>query len=106
METRIVTKKNLTFNRLVQLDPRLLELVQEAACVNNDADDFCANEIWSERFKPHLMRMVGWLADGTHPDLNSQVAYDIAYGVVYQALPDCKNCLCKAGITALFPGGE
>jgi hypothetical protein len=101
-----MSENDLTFDLLVRLEPRLLTLVQEAALVKDDADNFCANEVWSEQFKPRLMQLVGWYAEGTHPHLNSHAAYEIAYDIIYQTLPDCKHCGCKEWIVALFPGGE
>lgn len=94
--------KELTFDRLVRLEPRLLGLVQEAALVNDSAPNFCANEIWSEQFKPRLMRLVGWYAECAHPEVQDEAAYQVAYDVVYRALPDCRNCACKAAIAALL----
>jgi hypothetical protein len=90
----------LTWNDLVAAEPRLAVLLADARAVRDDRrrPSFCANAVWfgwhgDGGFKSQLRYLVGW---GCRPDpiLGTQAAYDLAYRTIYNALPDCRNCLC------------
>jgi hypothetical protein len=83
-----------TWDELVDAEPRLGQLLAEAQAVKDEGGpSFCANTIWYRRFKPRLSALVGWDRKG-HPVLGGELAYDVAYRIVYNALPDCRDCLC------------
>lgn len=95
--------RRLPFTRLLELEPRLGELLKEAQAVRDDGtgDYFCANQAffaWGERapgFKARLIRLVGWWLEGGHPDLATSEAYDTAHRAIYDALPPCRGrCGC------------
>jgi hypothetical protein len=69
-------------------------LLDEAKSVKARRRNFCANTVWYSQFKPRLLWLVGWERRDKHPVLSSAEAYDLAYETIYQALPDCKRCLC------------
>lgn len=54
---------------------------------------FCANRRWCKEFKPRLLKLVGW-ARKDKPELSTTKAYDVAYEVIYGALPACRDCAC------------
>jgi hypothetical protein len=95
----------LTFEQLCELEPRLLDLLNEARAIkdNRRKRSFCANQVWygwrgHEGFKPRLLDLVGFRRkhDGSDPRLATSRAYDVAYHTIYDALPDCRNCACVA----------
>jgi hypothetical protein len=85
---------------LARLEPRLLDLLAEARAHHRNRDPvFCANAVWCgyggfrPGLKARLCRLVGWTAE-RGGDLRTSEAYMIAYRTIYQALPDCRRCLC------------
>ena len=90
----------LTFEDLCELEPRLATLYNEAKSINDNRRkrSFCANRIWyawgglRERMTP----LVGYAVQrrGGDPRLATSRAYDVAYHSIYDALPDCRNCVC------------
>jgi hypothetical protein len=61
----------------------------------------CADAVWygsggCTGLKARLCRLVGWEAERRGGDvaLCSTAAYDLAYRVIYGALPDCRGCGC------------
>src|SRR5215467_6291400 len=91
---------NLTWERLCELEPRLLALHRRAKAIKDDERKpwFCANDVWygrgsNEGLKEELRNLVGWRRKG-HPILGSSEAYDVAYDTVYDVLPPCRNCGC------------
>lgn len=91
----------ITWRQLVALEPRLTWLLAAARGTRDTGEtpSFCANAVWLEDFKPMLNRLVGWGAWRRDPVLRSSAAYDLAYGHIYAALPDCRECLCCSGET-------
>lgn len=84
----------ITWETMVQLEPRLGTLLEE---IKNCQDlkltkSFCANSVWAKKFKQKMIQLVGWEAKIT--DLSTDQAYDIAYNVLYGALPPCRSCGC------------
>jgi hypothetical protein len=83
---------NLTWERLVELEPELDDLraeIEETS--DNGVDPFCANAHWYSRFKPRLVSLVGNHASGKDPQLRSHEAYDLAYHKLYDLLPNCSH---------------
>lgn len=70
----------LTWSQLIAVEPRLLDLYQEAKVVDDSAEDFCANRVWYDRFKPRLLRLVGWECD--NPQISTERAWDVAYETI------------------------
>jgi hypothetical protein len=56
------TKPRLSWGKLLELEPRLQRLYDEARAVRDNKRDryFCANERWYRDFKPRLVNLVGW----------------------------------------------
>ena len=87
--------KRLTFKQLAKLDPRLMDLYNEAIETKDPGGpSFCANYVWYKPggLKERLTDLVGWGAET--PELRSTEAYDLAYLTIYDALPNCRNCNC------------
>lgn len=84
-----------TWDQLVSLEPRLAGLLKEADAVRDPGgSSFCANSVWYTRFKPRLVKLVGWGAEKQDKVLRSPEAYDLSYEQIYYALPSCRNCMC------------
>jgi hypothetical protein len=83
-----------TWETLVTHEPQLAGLLTQAQAVTADREDFCANDVWYEHFKPALTSLVGWSARTTDQILRTTGAYDVAYACVYDALPACRRCGC------------
>jgi len=94
--------ESITWSLLCKLEPRLKELYKEIKQVKDDKtkNSFCANRVWygwgnsGNGFKNRLHPLAGWEATGEDPRLHTRKAYDIAYKKLYNALPDCRNCIC------------
>lgn len=86
----------VTWGWLARRLPALARLRAEARAIRDDgtAPTFCANDIWYDDFKPRLSSLVGWGAESDDPLLQSSTAYDIAYDLIYDELPPCRNCGC------------
>jgi hypothetical protein len=82
---------SIKWDEIVKIEPRLESLRQEAAAWREKdlPDDFCANEVWYEAFKPRIVRLVGWEAKDER--LSGNTTYDVAYKTVLDAMPDCKH---------------
>lgn len=85
-----------TYAELVRVEGALLELHAEASAIYDDGRNhsFCANTVWYRQFKSQLMSLVGW--DSQVPDdrFHTSEAYSAAYQTIYNALPDCRGCMC------------
>ena len=92
----------ITWKRLVELEPGLLALYEYARSINDDKSkpSFCANALYigfaeyrNVGLKGTLRDLVGWNRPDV-PELNTSEAWDVAFEKIYNALPDCRNCLC------------
>jgi hypothetical protein len=91
-----------TWERLVDLEPRLALLLKEVEAITDDGGPcFCANQhFYGGRplsLKQKMMALIGHerLGDDCDPILKTSTAYDVAYEELYAALPDCRgNCGC------------
>ena len=78
---------------LVEIEPFLEGLREQARAVADEGGDhFCANTVWYNELKPQLVDLVGF--EASKKQLRSMGAYDLAYDVVYNELPSCRNCAC------------
>jgi hypothetical protein len=93
---------HLRFADVAELEPRLADLLAEIQAVKDDRTQpyFCRNALWygsaqkSPRFKRRLVRLVGWDAE-QRGLMATRKAYDLAYRVLYEALPPCRGeCSC------------
>lgn len=96
----------MTWDELVRLEPRLLDLEREVRAIRDDKrkPSFCANAVWLgygipglAGLKLKMTRLVGWEARGKAEGLHTERAYDVAYSHLYGLLPDCRNCGCIQG---------
>ncbi len=85
-------KDRARFREMCKVEPRLRTMLREIKRVDGSAPHFCANRVWYQRFKPTLCRLVGWEAEKV--GLRTIEAYDVAYTVLYDALPPCQDCNC------------
>lgn len=84
--------KALSWEVIIAIDPFFYDLLREIQGVRA-GENFCANRIWFEIYKPAIVRRIGWHAPNYAPEILKTVrAYEIAYEKLYSALPDCQNC--------------
>lgn len=84
-----------TWARIAKECPELSAMRDEARKVDGSDPHFCANDVWFDRFKPRLLRLVGWEAPATAPEwMTTNTAYEIAYSTIYNELPECRQCAC------------
>jgi hypothetical protein len=89
----------LTFADLVEIEPRLGDLLAEAKAISSDGiPNFCANRVWygylndgKKGLKHKMEDLVGFFAERKDPKLITSSAYDLAYETIYGTLPDCKH---------------
>lgn len=94
-------RTELLWQRLVELEPRLLKLLEDAKNADTGSA-FCTSAAWYgahgfDGFKPRLEKLVGWYREGVleteeQEFLYSNRAYDAAYVVILNALPPCRKC--------------
>jgi len=96
-----MTKNNLSWELLCELEPRLLVLLAEVKSIKDDKSKpyFCANSVWyghgnNVSIKNKMCELVGFNARGGDQRLHTCEAYDIALQKLYYALPDCRDCNC------------
>ena len=90
-------EKQLSWEDLVRLEPRLDEVRREIELVKDDNPSttfFCANGTWKRQFQPRMYKLVGWGRKEGDPQLRTSEAYRVAHWKLYNLLPDCRNCLC------------
>lgn len=80
-------RSNDQFNELCRLEPRLRTLYASALACHAEKHD-TPTDVWFLRFKPRLLKLVGWYAEQPDPALHSSEAYDIAYQYILTAIPD------------------
>lgn len=85
--------KEKRWSVIAEIEPLLEWLREQArAITDEDGDQFCANTAWYNKLKPQLVELVGF--EASKKQLRSMDAYDLAYDVVYDELPSCRNCTC------------
>jgi hypothetical protein len=80
-------KSDITWERICELEPCLLDLFNEAVKVrrNRRGTRYNIDNIWYDSFKPRMSDLVGMGAVG-EGIIKSSEAYDIAYFKIYNAL--------------------
>lgn len=90
--------KYLSWEELVELEPRLDRLRKEIELIKDDDPSpdtfFCANGTWKQLFLWRFLELVGWSRKSGDPRLRTSEAYDVAHFKLYNLLPDCRNCWC------------
>ena len=85
----------LTWELLVELEPRLTTLHEKAKSIRTQRESFCANEVWHEHFCDAIDELVGvWVVEDVDPLLRTREANSLARFVIFNSLPDCRGCLC------------
>jgi len=92
----------ITWDELVELEPRLEALLQKAQSIEDDKSkkSFCANAAFYgfdgyEGLREKIRNLVGWeVYDVIDPRVQTASAFDAVYRKIYDALPDCRNCWC------------
>lgn len=84
----------IMWRQLIEAEPHLAALLQEAKSTDDTDPHFCANKVWYAQggLRDRLCELVGWGA--RNPMLQTAEAYDAVYKKVYGALPGCKDCWC------------
>lgn len=90
-----------TWDVLTEMEPRLLDLIEEAKAVDGSGVEFCAMSVWASRcgLKSRMMKLVGFERPRTDtPErerlLQSHQAYEVAYDEIVNSLPPCRQCGC------------
>jgi hypothetical protein len=87
----------LTWELLVEMEPRLAALHEKAKSICTQGKSFCANEVWHEEFCDAIDALAGvWAVGGVDPLLRIREAYSLARFVIFNSLPDCRGCRCCA----------
>ena len=93
--------ETITWNELVEIEPRLAALERELAKVKDPGGDtaFCANEHWYGKnggvcYRDLLIGLVGFHARNRDTRLQSYHAYQLDYIHLQDQLPDCRGCGC------------
>ena len=83
----------LTWEKLMQLEPRLRDLWQEAQHADFCGGRFCSQDAW-RAIKLRLVEIVGHCRSDFHPILGTSAAYELAYDRLLEAVPSCRGCAC------------
>ena len=84
-----------TWEELVALDSRFADLLNLARSYQRSRRRrFCANHVYVWELKPRLEDLAGCSRRWGPKLLRTEAAYDVARETVYDALPDCRGCLC------------
>lgn len=89
------------WHKLIAKRPALIDVYQSARAIRDDfkQPSFCANEHFygyrdhETGLKQRLSQLVGDSQRGNSL-FGTHEAYDVAYEVIYNALPNCRNCWC------------
>ncbi|WP_029459922.1 hypothetical protein [Solidesulfovibrio alcoholivorans] len=71
------TVTDISWDRLVLLEPRLALLVAEARRYGRQSQG--SVRLFHRHVKPPMMKLVGWFAESDNPMLKSQLAYNVVY---------------------------
>ena len=89
------------FEELCRLEPRLLELEQEARAVRDDPAKsfFCSNYVWLP-LNGELRQLIGVARipgdeERERPELYDSRAYELAFAHLSRLLPPCRGCGCR-----------
>ena len=78
----------ITWEKIIELEPRLLELYNEALHERRTRKRFCVNMAWHSKYKPKLVMLCGYVlvVKGDTSILATSKAYDIAYSKILNVL--------------------
>jgi hypothetical protein len=93
---RMNVERARRFFALAALEPRLAVLADEVARLRRTygrEHGCCANRLWRGHngIKWMMARLVGWHAEGEHPELRTASAYSDAYDFLWDLLPNCRH---------------
>jgi hypothetical protein len=78
--------KPLTWERIVELEPKLLDLLKQVENAPPSEENHLF--VW-RRYKERLSELIGWeRKNSEYPELRSSMAYEIVYDVLLNALGD------------------
>ena len=84
-----MSENRITWEKLIKLEPRLLELYNRAQAIRKRKRPFDPLGIWvgsKHGMKDEMTKLVGWNRPDV-PELGTNAAYDIAYDrIFYEAL--------------------
>lgn len=90
-----VDRDAITWDDLIQREPRLADLLEEAEAVRDEGrTGFCAMTAFYRHIRPPMLTLVGWEAERDDRVLLTSRAYDLAARRLLDALPPCRNCWC------------
>ena len=92
MSSRPTKEHRQRYRELRKLEPRLKEIEKQIRSIDSSSLHFCANCAWFDGIFQQILPLVGWHAE--NPELSTCFDYDSAYLVLYNMLPDCKDCGC------------
>ncbi len=103
-----VTSARPSWLALCAREPRLLDLLEEIRALPTADPHYCAIGAWfgtprtDDGIKARMVRLVGWHAARPDAVLRTDRAYRAAYRVLYDAVPPCRDCLCRSIQRAIF----
>jgi len=76
--------EDITWERLIELEPRLLSLYKRALAIRNSGERYDPLEVWYRwgGMRDWLVGLVGW-SRKDNPELATCAAYDIAYDKIF-----------------------
>ena len=90
--------KNLTWDGLVSIEPRLADLLEIARAVEDDESlpNFCAREVWNDRsegssLRDKTLKLVGWYAERNNLIIRSSDAFELMLRKLREELPECRQ---------------
>ena len=88
-EIRMNETRGLTWDEMVEIEPRLDDLLERVECSrpSEDRSNFNYEICWG-RFKEPLAELVGWHRRRGDERLRTTQAYDTAYRTLWKALHD------------------
>jgi hypothetical protein len=94
---KVTDERILTWEELVEMEPRLADLLKRCTEAGRGLRSFCYEIAWfgpsgNTGFKAEFKQLVGHFAENRHPRLTTQYAYELGYQTLLSALPECRKC--------------
>jgi hypothetical protein len=93
-----------TWDKLIEIEPRLEELLEIVRAVEDDESlpHFCAREAWNDRsegpsLRDKTLKLVGWQAERDNLIIRSSEAFELMSRKIREELPECRQCRCSRG---------